>query len=837
MIRRQARDTRRLALPAIGTWRPSFRLSVAGIGVAVVVVMAVVVAEVVAIQLRLTAADAAVHNVEAIVRGYVDPRINEDLLALDAPSDPAIVAELERITLSGDIRQINILSRDGRIVYSTSPELVGLRQSVGELMATAFLGSSVSAYRAAAHDEAPPHSGTGTLNTYLEIYVPIRGVVDGDPIGVYTANQDARGIEDRIQTTRQEVFLVALGAASLLLLVLVGAFAGASGRLARQNKLLRERADRERLLTTDLRRSEERFRSLVRNSADVILILDADGLVTYETPTVERVLGYQAEARVGTSSFDIADPADVPWMQSMFADMASTAGAEVTADFRARHADGTWRWLQATAKNLLHDPAVNGIVVNYRDITERRSLEEQLRYQAFHDGLTGLPNRALFMDRLEHALTRARRDDAALAVLYVDLDDFKSVNDSRGHGAGDELLVKVAERLRRTLRDADTAARMGGDEFAVLIEDARDADAPEYVGERILAALRDPFVVQGQSVRLSGSVGIAAYRGPDHSAEELLRHADVAMYAAKTQGKDRLTVFEPELHHATIDRHQLRADMHAALEAGQFTLQYQPLVRLDDEQLIGVEALLRWNHPARGLIQPIDFIPLAEESGLIVPLGRWVLYEACREAQRWTIECGRPIEMSINLSGRQVEDAQLVSDVQDALAAAGLEPGQLTLEITESVLLRDVEAVMTRLTDLKRLGVRLAIDDFGTGYSSLSYLRQLPVDILKVDRSFISAIDSGAAENALVRSIVSLAQILDLRTVAEGIEDPAQLDALRVLGVDQGQGFFFARPMGPRDVDGLLSGRLRRGNLAAERSAGGRGQARRVTPRRVGTPC
>jgi EAL domain-containing protein (putative c-di-GMP-specific phosphodiesterase class I) len=310
-------------------------------------------------------------------------------------------------------------------------------------------------------------------------------------------------------------------------------------------------------------------------------------------------------------------------------------------------------------------------------------------------------------------------------------------------------------------------------------------------------------------VRLSGSVGIAVYQGPENSAEELLRHADVAMYAAKTQGKDRLTTFEPELHHATIDRHQLRADMHSALENGHFLIQYQPLVRLGAQELTGVEALLRWNHPTRGLIQPVEFIPLAEESGLIVPLGRWVLNEACREAQRWSAACGRPIEISVNLSGRQIEDAKLVADVSAALASAGLPAEQLTLEITESVLLRDVDSVLLTLKDLKALGVRLAIDDFGTGYSSLSYLRQLPVDILKIDRSFISAIDSGAAESALVRSIVSLAQILELRTVAEGIEDNAQLDALRMLGVDEGQGFFFARPMAPRDVDPLLTGELR----------------------------
>lgn len=782
------------------TWRPSLRVSVAGFVVAVVVLMAVIVAELVAHNLRTIAAEAAVHNVEAIVRGYVDPRVHEELLALDAPVDPTISEELDRITLSGDIREISIFSRDGRIVYSNNNDLVGRRFTVGELLSTAFIGRSVSVYR-----PTTPVPNGAVPTSFLDIYVPIRGSVDGNPIGVYSVAQDARAIDDRVETTRQDVFLVALGAASVLLLVLIGAFAGSSARLARQNRQLRERAARERLLAADLRHSEERFRSLVRNSSDVILIVDAGGTVLFETPAVLQVLGYEPEARVGNSAFDIAHPNDIAWLQQMFGELGGAAGAEATADFRVRHADGTWRWIQATCKNLLDDPAVRGIVVNYRDISERRSLEEQLRYQAFHDALTGLPNRALFMDRLEHALKRARRDDPALAVMFVDLDDFKAVNDSLGHGAGDEILVKVAERLGRTLRDSDTAARMGGDEFAVLIEDAREPHSPGYVGERLLKALRDRFEINGQSVRLSGSVGIAVYQGPENSADELLRHADVAMYAAKQQGKDRLTVFQPELHHATIDRHQLRAEMHDSFERGEFAIAYQPLVRLHDSTITGVEALLRWRHPTRGEIGPVEFVPLAEESGLIVELGRWVLNDACQATQAWSERIGRPLEVSINLSARQVEDEQLVSDVAAALAASRLPPVSLTIEITESILIRDVDAVLSRLTELKSLGINLAIDDFGTGYSSLSYLRLLPVDVLKIDRSFISGIESGAAENALVRSIVSLAQLLDLRTVAEGIEDPGQLDALRTMGVDYGQGYLFSRPMPPAGVAELLS--------------------------------
>lgn len=805
MIRSAPLRTVRLAVQSVHFWRPSLRLSVAALAVAVVVCMAVVVADIAAGHLRQTAAEAAVHNVEAIVRGYVDPKVDEAGLALGGEAQPEISAELERLTVSGDIRRISIWSRDGRIVYSTAPELRGHRFSIGELLATAFLGTSISSYDSPDGPQLPS-SPNGRSQQYLEIYVPIRGTVDGRPIGVYMADHDARPIEERVEETRRDVFLVALVAASLLLVGLVLAFAGASALLARQNRRLRERAASERVLTADLRSSEERFRSLVRNSADVILIASADGTIKYESPAVARVLGYDPEARQGTSLFDAIHFSDADWISRLFSDIVATAGAEVTADFRARHADGTWRWLGTTAKNLLAEPSVGGIVVNYHDITERRSLEEQLRHQALTDSLSGLPNRALFMDRLEHALTRRREEHPSLAVLFLDLDDFRAVNDSLGHMCGDELLVAVAERLRLSLREADTAARMGGDEFAILVEDATGGSAPVQVGDRILEALRHPFEIQGQDVRIHGSIGIAINAHPGQTAHELLRHADVAMYAAKNQGKDRLTVFQTGLHHATIDRHQLKADMHAAFEGQQFSLVYQPIVDLESGAVTGAEALLRWRHPRRGQIGPTEFIPLAEENGLIVQIGRWVLIEACREAQAWQGLSAAQLTISVNLSGRQLEEPSLVEDVASALAQAGLDPKLLTLEITESVLLRDVDVVIARLKALKQLGVRLSIDDFGTGYSSLSYLRQLPVDELKIDRSFVAGADGGKGGLALVRSIVSLSQTMGLDTVAEGIEGVSQLDGLRSVGARLGQGYLFARPMESRAIHELLAG-------------------------------
>ncbi|HEV8490341.1 MAG TPA: EAL domain-containing protein [Candidatus Limnocylindrales bacterium] len=537
------------------------------------------------------------------------------------------------------------------------------------------------------------------------------------------------------------------------------------------------------------------------------MIVRADSTVAYESPGLERVLGHVPEARIGRPALELVHPDDLAWVERLFGDVAATTAAEASAEFRARHADGSWRFVEGVAKNLLDDPAIGGVVLNYRDVTERRSLEEQLRHQAFHDSLTGLPNRALFLDRLVHALTRTRRGRAPLAVVFLDLDDFKAVNDSLGHAAGDELLIAVAGRIRATVRDADTAARMGGDEFAILLEDASDVLAARATAARILDAIRTPFRLLDRDVAVHASAGIAMYASPEQSADELLRNADISMYSAKTQGKDRLVVYEPSVHDATIGLLQLKTDLQFALARDEFALVYQPLVDLDTTEIRGVEALLRWRHPRRGLVGPTEFVPIAEETGLIVPIGRWVLEQACLQAREWRdARGGRGLEMSVNLSGRQIEDPGLVADVRRALDDAGLDPQMLTLEITESVLMRDAEQTIDALRRLREVGVRLAIDDFGTGYSSLSYLRRLPVDILKIDRSFVAVVDSGPDEAALVRSIVSLGASLRLEAVAEGIEQPQQLAQLRSLGTRLGQGYYFTKPLEPEEVTSLVDG-------------------------------
>jgi diguanylate cyclase (GGDEF)-like protein len=427
--------------------------------------------------------------------------------------------------------------------------------------------------------------------------------------------------------------------------------------------------------------------------------------------------------------------------------------------------------------------------------------------QAFHDALTGLPNRALFLDRLEHALARARRGQAALAVLFVDLDRFKLINDTLGHAAGDELLVQAGQRLRAAVREADTPARFGGDEFAIMLEDNEGSPDATLVAQRVIDTLQAPFDVGGREVFVSASVGIATSQAGQEDAAELLRNADVAMYRAKRQGSGGYHVFEPGMQVALMERLELEADLQRAVEQQEFTLVYQPIVPLDGPAMSGFEALIRWSHPTRGLVSPADFVPLAEETGLILPIGRWVLHQACQQAARWQREypTDPPRTISVNLSARQLQQTSLVDEVAHALTASGLDPGCLVLEITESVLIQDTDATVAKLAALKGLGVRVAIDDFGTGYSSLSYLRQLPVDILKVDKSFIDGVQESPEASAVARAIIRLGHTLSLQTVAEGIEESTQLNALRKMQCDLGQGYLFAKPLSSTELEALLA--------------------------------
>jgi diguanylate cyclase (GGDEF)-like protein len=433
-------------------------------------------------------------------------------------------------------------------------------------------------------------------------------------------------------------------------------------------------------------------------------------------------------------------------------------------------------------------------------------LVDQIRHQAVHDALTGLPNRSLVLDRAEQMLARAERSFVPMAALFVDLDGFKDVNDSFGHGVGDLLLKAVTARLATTMRSSDTVGRLGGDEFVILVEGGALEAGGELVAERILAVLRAPFEIDGIGVplRISASIGVAT--GVRHSAAELLRDADIALYQAKAAGKDQYVVFEPEMHAAVVDHHQLESDLHEALALGQFFLDYQPIFNLHSGVTTGVEALLRWQHPARGIMAPDSFIPSLEESGLICDVGRWVLYEACRRGSQWHA-LGHRIEIAVNVSPRQLETDRLLADVRGALHASGLDARYLTVEITETDIMKNMADVVPRLAELKALGVRIAVDDFGTGYSSLAYLQNLPVDTLKIDRSFVSSIAESSEAVAMVSTLVQLGRSLGLQTLAEGIEEQEQCVRLQREECESGQGFLYARPIPADEVAAFLAER------------------------------
>ncbi len=796
-------------------WRPGLQALVLSVAGVLVVSAAVLVSNNVADHLQQTAVGQAVRETEAIVHGYIDPSLTPELMA--DPTTPAGVnlnADLSRLVAPGQILRIKVWARDGTVVFSDLPTLRGRQFPVEDDLLDVFAGNPSTEFSDGSGEENVFERGLAT--EFLSIYLPVRAA-DGSVIAVYEVYEDAAPIVADIAQSRQDLLLI-VGTMGLgLLVLLVAAFSVASHRLTRQNRRLVEQAVTEQILTTDLRRSQERFRSLVQNSADVNMIIRTDGVIEYESPAVERVLGYGVDDRLGLSAFDAVHPDDIAWGERLLGDVIKTPGATVSGEFRVKHADGSWRWLEAVGTNLLDDPAVGGVVINYRDVTSRRELEEELRHLAFHNSLTGLANRALFIDRLEHALLLSHRAPRPLAVLFVDLDDFKTINDSLGHGEGDAILERVAERLRAGLRAGDTLARMGGDEFAVLVEDPPAATDPTVVAERLADTLRAPFTVGGKELFVHASFGVSVLTSRDQTAEELLRNADTSMYMAKRKGKNRIEVFEPSMHAAAIARLALKGDLERALERDEFFVLYQPVMDLATLEIVGVEALLRWRHPERGLVGPTDFIPVAEETGLIIPLGRWVLLEACRQSKAWDQAApGRPLTMNVNVSGRQVAEAGFVEEVARVLVETEVEPGRLVLEFTEGVLIQDTDATKATLLALKALGVRLAIDDFGTGYSSLSYVRQFPIDVLKIDRSFIASMSDGPDETALLRSILHLSETLHLETVAEGIEEPEQLADLQALGADLGQGFLFARPLQSIEISALLAvpgGRLDRPSL------------------------
>jgi diguanylate cyclase (GGDEF)-like protein/PAS domain S-box-containing protein len=581
--------------------------------------------------------------------------------------------------------------------------------------------------------------------------------------------------------------------------------------LASQASLALESA----LLTEELfvKQSEARFASLVRNASDVVTVVEIDSTITYASPSSLRTLGYPSQDLEGMRYVDLVHEEDTTRVITFLAAGSDNEDLVGTLEFRIRRSDGGYIYAEALRTNLINDPNVRGIVLTTRDVSERREFEEQLSHQAFHDSLTGLANRVLFRDRVTHALERQERDQRPVSVLFMDLDDFKTINDSLGHAAGDVLLAEVGERIRAILRAPDTAARLGGDEFAVLLEDSGDGIGAADVAERLIQSLEAPFHLENKEVFVRASIGIAVAEPGTHEiddVEALMRNADVAMYMAKERGKNRYQMFEPEMHETALKRLELKADLQRALEHQEFVLMYQPVIELDTGRISGMEALIRWIHPERGLVPPLDFIPLAEETGLIVPIGRWVLRQACAYAaglhDRFPTQ--PPLHMAVNLSAKQLARADVIDDVRGILSETGLDPSALILEITESVMMADMELSIARLTELKSLGVQIAIDDFGTGYSSLNYVRRFPVDILKVDKSFIDGVSEEGESSALTAAVIELAGILNLKPVAEGIERVDQLERLLELHCALGQGFYFAKPLETGNLEAMLGERI-----------------------------
>jgi diguanylate cyclase (GGDEF)-like protein/PAS domain S-box-containing protein len=588
--------------------------------------------------------------------------------------------------------------------------------------------------------------------------------------------------------TEKSLAVLVLGIVFMSVLILVRQMS-----TVRENMML--------LLEQTARSGEARFVSLIQNSSDVILVINSEMILMYTTPSMERMLGYDAKKALGTRLTEMVRVEDHGKITALIS-LAIGQSAPAQTEVLCKRQDGSKVYMEIVATNLLDDPNVHGLVLNLRNIHERKILEEQLIHQAFHDPLTNLANRALFSDRLEHSMTGLRRNPHNFAVFLLDLDHFKSINDAFGHAIGDAVLTQVALRLMRNVREGDTVARLGGDEFAILLEEIGDVDEACYIADRILSSLRVPVVIEERQLVITTSIGIALGGRGNQDATELLRNADVAMYVAKEKGRGRYVVFDRNMHakvQADIDRLELATHLRKAVETSSFILNYQPIIHLRDGHIAGVEALVRWPHPSRGILAPNEFIPLAEETGLILALGNWVLLEACRVATTWK-QKEKPY-VSINVSTRQLQDEQFLSHVDAAINDGFLEPDRLVLEITETSLMSDHGNMLRQMKNLKSLGLRLAIDDFGTGYSSLSYLQNLPVDLIKIDKSFISN-----SPINLVAGIVELGRTMGFEMIAEGVETAEQAQALRELGCNFAQGYHFAPPLNTQELQNVLNG-------------------------------
>lgn len=574
-----------------------------------------------------------------------------------------------------------------------------------------------------------------------------------------------------------------------------------------------------------LRNNERRFRALIENATDLILIIDAQGISRYVSPSVRRILGYIPEKAVGQKIFELIHLDDLPLITYTLNKAIENPGiSQATIEYRVRNRQGCWCYLEGVVTNLLDDPVVGGIIVNSHDITKRKQAEEQLQHDALHDPLTHLPNRTLFMDRLEQTIKYAeRRKNFLFAVLFLDLDRFKVINDSLGHKIGDQLLLVIAEQLKTSLRAGDTVARLGADEFVILLEDISGVSDATYIANHIHQELTAPIMVGENEVFVTASIGIALSSTSVGEAEHILRDAEIAMHSAKNLGRGCHQVFYSSMHTKLLKLLQLENNLRSALKKienqplsanSQFVLYYQPIVSLHTTKITGFEALVRWQHPELGLISPAEFIPVAEETGLIIPLGLWVLREACHQLRQWQQQFpdDHSLKMSVNLSVKQFAQADLIEQIDRILLETQLDGSCLKLEITESALIENYESVTKKMSQLRARNIELCIDDFGTGYSSLSYLHRFPMNTLKIDRSFVNRIgivnlltEASIDPTEIIRSIITLSHNLGIDVVAEGVETTEQVLQLQALQCEYGQGYLFSKPLDMAAATNLIA--------------------------------
>jgi diguanylate cyclase (GGDEF)-like protein/PAS domain S-box-containing protein len=687
------------------------------------------------------------------------------------------------------------------------------------------LSATLAAYHVghAGWSAQDPYLSIGALGHLLLVYGCLCPVAARDTVAVLRRREQIAVIAPILPLLPVAAVVVAsivtgakLATVTLVLLGGLVAVILISTLLARLDQLVLSRTLEHRVVerTLALRTHAKWFRALVQNSSDVITIVDAGGSIRYQTPSAARVLGYDPAAMVGRRFGALLRPDDADRLEAVLVDAALRPRSSQSVEFAMMHSDGRWCETETVVTSLIDDHDIRGLVLNTRDVSERKELERQLTKQAFSDSLTGLANRALFRNRVEVAVAQRATSRRHIAVLFLDLDGFKAVNDAQGHAVGDDLLALVAGRLRRCVGPGDTVARLGGDEFAILVVGPQAEIKAIQIADRIREALTKAFQLDGREVTLAASTGIAITDNGTETADQILRNADLAMYRAKAARDGGYVRFESEMHDALLLRVQAEADLRQALARGQLALHYQPTVNLHTGQVVGVEALIRWYHPTRGLVQPVDFIGLAEETGLVESIGEWAVRECCRQGARWQAyaPAGGIFHVAVNVSSHQLTP-RLPVIVREALAASGLPAGALVVEMTESVLIERTEEAIEVLRQLKALGTRIAIDDFGTGYSSLSYLAKFPVDILKIDKSFVEQLgarpdgaDGNGSDSAeLARTIVHLGRSLRLGTVAEGIETREQYSALVAMACDYGQGFLFSRPLPAEGIDTLFA--------------------------------